>query len=80
MWEEKKNTKALVVEGGGMRGVFSSGVLDTFIEAQYQPFDVTIGVSAGVCNLIGYLSKDKGRSINVITELATQRRFYTCDH
>jgi predicted patatin/cPLA2 family phospholipase len=37
----------LVVEGGAMRGIFASGVLDAFIEHDYRPFDFAIGVSAG---------------------------------
>lgn len=68
--------KMLVVEGGAMRGVFASGVLDAFLDDGYQPFSSAIGVSAGVCNLIGYLSNDRGRSIRVITELATQKEFF----
>lgn len=63
--------KALVVEGGAMRGIFAAGVLDTFIEENYYPFDFTVGVSAGASNLVGYLSKQKRRSYEVITTLAT---------
>jgi len=68
--------KAIVVEGGAMRGIFAAGVLDTFIEDGYFPFDFAIGVSAGASNLVGYLSKQKGRSYNVITNLATDQAFY----
>ena len=68
--------KAIVVEGGAMRGVFGSGVLDTFIEEQFFPYDLALGVSAGASNLVGYLSKQKGRSYKVITELATDKRFF----
>ena len=32
--------KALIVEGGGSRGVFSFGVIDSFIKASYNPFDL----------------------------------------
>lgn len=69
-------TKAIVVEGGAMRGVFASGVLDAFLEQDYKPFDFAIGVSAGASNLIGYLSDYPHRSINVITKLATSKRFF----
>lgn len=69
-------TKAIVVEGGAMRGVFASGVLDAFLEQNYKPFDFAIGVSAGASNLIGYLSDYPHRSINVITKLATSKRFF----
>ena len=68
--------KALVVEGGAMRGIFAAGVLDTFIEENYYPFDFTVGVSAGASNLVGYLSKQKRRSYEVITTLATDQAFY----
>ncbi|MCR9701466.1 patatin family protein [Vibrio vulnificus] len=68
--------KALVVEGGAMRGVFASGVLDAFLQKNYQPFDLAIGVSAGASNLVGYLANAQGRSFNVITKLATSQRFY----
>ena len=68
--------KAIVVEGGAMRGVFASGVLDAFLEKSYKPFDLAIGVSAGASNLIGYLTDYPHRSINIITKLATSKRFF----
>ena len=42
---------ALVVEGGAMRGIFSAGVLDTFLLEGFDPFDLYIGVSAGAGNI-----------------------------
>ena len=68
--------KALVVEGGAMRGIFAAGVLDHFITQDYYPFDFALGVSAGTSNLVGYLAKQQGRSYDVITQLATDRKFY----
>lgn len=68
--------KAIVVEGGAMRGVFASGVLDAFLEKSYQPFDFAIGVSAGASNLVGYLTNSPRRSIQIITNLATSKRFF----
>ena len=48
------NNKALVVgEGGAMRGIFATGVLDTFIKESYQPS--SHGVSAGATNIAAYL-------------------------
>lgn len=35
---------ALVVEGGGMRGAFTSGVLDAFLQQQFNPFGLYVGV------------------------------------
>lgn len=69
--------KALVVEGGAMRGIFAAGVLDSFIEHNHHPYDFAIGVSAGASNLVGYLAKQHKRSYNVITGLATNRQFFS---
>lgn len=38
---------ALVCEGGGQRGIFTAGVLDEFMRAQFNPFDLYLGTSAG---------------------------------
>lgn len=70
------NTRALIVEGGAMRGIFASGVLDAFMEDNYMPFDFAIGVSAGASNLVGYLSQAPERSFDVITKMATNKRFF----
>ncbi|MFU0825003.1 patatin-like phospholipase family protein [Clostridium sp.] len=51
----------LVLEGGGMRGTYTSGVLDFFIEKELY-FPYVIGVSAGACNAASYISKQKERS------------------
>lgn len=68
--------RALVVEGGAMRGIFASGVLDTFLDVNFKPFDFAIGVSAGASNLLGYLAEQPKRSYQVITELATNDTFF----
>ncbi|MBQ1279889.1 MAG: patatin-like phospholipase family protein, partial [Bacteroidales bacterium] len=52
---------ALVLEGGGMRGVFTSGVLDNLMDRGIR-FPYTIGVSAGACNGLSYISNQKGRA------------------
>ena len=51
----------LVLEGGGMRGIFTSGVLDNFMDRGIR-FPYTIGVSAGACNGISYMSGQRGRA------------------
>ena len=58
-----------------MRSVFSAGVLDGFIKAQFNPFDFYIGVSAGAYNLISYLSGVPGISLLVFRDLATSSEF-----
>lgn len=51
----------LVLEGGGMRGVYTAGLLDFFMEeGLYFPY--VIGVSAGACNATSYISRQKGRN------------------
>lgn len=51
----------LVLEGGGMRAIFTVGVLDCFMEHNLW-FPYTIGVSAGASNGISYASRQPGRS------------------
>ncbi|WP_051563811.1 patatin-like phospholipase family protein [Enterovibrio calviensis] len=70
------NKRAIVVEGGAMRGIFASGVLDEFLDVDFRPFDFAIGVSAGASNLVNYLAKQPQRSYHVVTELATNSRFF----
>ncbi|MFN2360752.1 MAG: patatin family protein [Marinobacter sp.] len=69
------DSKALVVEGGAMRGIFAAGVLDSFLEHNYQPFCRAYGVSAGATNLIGYLAGDHGRNREIITGHACKPDF-----
>ena len=52
----------LVLEGGAMRGMFTCGVLDVFMENDI-PVDGIIGVSAGACFGVNYKSKQPGRAI-----------------
>lgn len=63
--QEKKiiltDKSGLVLEGGGMRGVFTCGVLDSFMQRKIR-FPYTIGVSAGACNGLSYMSGQKGRA------------------
>ncbi|HOW82178.1 MAG TPA: patatin family protein [Spirochaetota bacterium] len=66
---------ALVVEGGGMRGIFSAGVLDAFLERKFDPFDLYIGVSAGSCNLGSHLAGQHRRNYRVYTGPMTDPRF-----
>ena len=52
---------ALVLEGGGLRGVFTCGVLDCFMDKGVR-FPFTVGVSAGACNGLSYMSGQRGRA------------------
>ena len=51
----------LVLEGGGMRGVFTSGVLDAFMKHELY-FPYVVAVSAGACNGLSYMSRQPRRA------------------
>ena len=51
----------LILEGGGLRGVFTCGVLDCFMDHGIR-FPFTVGVSAGACNGLSYMSGQRGRA------------------
>lgn len=51
----------LVLEGGGMRGVFTSGVLDAFMKHDLY-FRYVVAVSAGACNGMSYISRQPRRA------------------
>lgn len=51
----------LVLEGGGMRGVFTCGVLDYMMDHRIE-FPYGVGVSAGACNGLSYVSRQRGRA------------------
>jgi len=64
----------LVLEGGSVRGIYTAGVLDVFLE-QGISFDGVIGVSAGAIHGCSYLSGQHGRSIRYYTNYCTDPRF-----
>lgn len=64
----------LVLEGGGMRGMYTIGALDFFLEKDIS-FDYVIGVSAGACNGISFVSKQKGRNYRVNTVHIRDKRY-----
>ncbi|ADU30203.1 patatin-like phospholipase family protein [Evansella cellulosilytica] len=59
----------LVLEGGGMRGVFTGGILEYCLE-QNLHFSYVVAVSAGACNAASYVSKQKGRNKHVTVDYA----------
>ena len=60
-----KGKSALVVEGGGMRGIFAAGVLHAFGREGFDPFDLYIGVSAGACHLASHLAGQNDRNLDI---------------
>lgn len=64
----------LVLEGGGMRGVFTVGVLDYLMD-HHISFPYVIGVSAGASNGISYISRQRGRSYFSNIELLKKHNY-----
>ncbi|MGM9928499.1 MAG: patatin family protein [Bacillus sp. (in: firmicutes)] len=64
----------LVLEGGGMRGLYTVGVLDRFLDHQIMA-DYVVGVSAGACHGVSYVSKQRGRSYQVNTDYLEDKRY-----
>ena len=65
---------ALVLEGGALRGMYTSGVLDTFLEHNME-FECVVGVSAGALNGMNYISKQKGRSARINLEYCNNPKY-----
>ena len=66
---------ALIVEGGGLRGIFAAGVLNAFSETGFDPFDLYIGVSAGANNLSSFVAQQAQRNYQVYTRHALNPEF-----
>ncbi|OPJ55363.1 patatin-like phospholipase family protein [Clostridium oryzae] len=64
----------LVLEGGGMRGLYTCGVLEYFMEKDIY-FKYIIGVSAGACNAVSYISRQKGRNKKINMDYADDWRY-----
>ena len=66
--------KGLVLEGGAMRGMFTAGILDVFMENDID-FDGAVGVSAGAVFGCNYKSKQIGRGIRYNKKYCTDDRY-----
>lgn len=64
----------LVLEGGGMKGIYTAGVLDFFLEKEMD-FSSCYGVSAGACHLCSFLSKQKKRAYRVAVNYLDNKRY-----
>ena len=64
----------LILEGGGMKGVYTAGVLDYFLDKGIE-FSSVYGVSAGACHMCSYLSKQRGRALDVMVDYLDTRRY-----
>ena len=66
--------RGLILEGGALRGLFTAGVLDVFLEAGLA-FDGAVGVSAGACFGCNYKSRQPGRVIRYNRRFARDPRY-----
>lgn len=66
--------KGLILEGGGMRGVFAAGVIDYLLDAGLN-FDNVIGVSAGACHGCSFVSGQRGRAYATNTDYLDRKEY-----
>lgn len=64
----------IVLEGGTFRPIFSAGVMDALLEHDLM-FDYCIGVSAGISNGFSYISRQKGRNLEVLINHRNDKRY-----
>ncbi len=64
----------LVLEGGSLRGIFSAGIMDALIDHNVE-FNYVIGVSAGISNGVSYISKQKGRNLEIMQRFRNDKRY-----
>ena len=64
----------LVLEGGAMKGIYTAGVLDFFLDKEME-FSSCYGVSAGACNLCSFLSKQRKRAYRVSVNYLDNKRY-----
>lgn len=76
---EITSRSGLILEGGGMRGVFTCGVLDNLMDRGIR-FPYTIGVSAGACNGLSYMSGQRGRAKFSTIDLMEKYRYISFKH
>ena len=72
--EKRDVSTGLVLEGGGMRGIYTAGVLDVFMEHEIR-FDGVMGVSAGAIHGCSFAAGQAGRSIRYYKKYCTDPRF-----
>lgn len=65
---------AVVDVGGGLRGVYATGVLDRCLEEGIR-FDAGVGVSAGSANIVSYMAGQKGRNYQFYTEYTARKEY-----
>lgn len=70
----KYQNTALVVEGGGLRGSYSGGILDILADKEIK-FGGAVGTSAGATHLCSFLSGQIGRNFRIDTIHSKSSRY-----
>lgn len=65
----------LVLEGGALRTIYSSGVCDALLDCGLPLPDYTVGVSAGIAYGVSYLSQQSRRNLKLVTTYANDHRY-----
>ncbi len=65
---------SLILEGGGMRGIFTAGVLDYFLDAHLR-FSRVLAVSAGACHACSFLAGQRGRAYETAVRYLDDKRY-----
>lgn len=68
----------LVLEGGGMKGIYTAGVLDFFLD-QKVLFSSIYGVSAGACHMCSYISGQRGRARDISVDYLDSRHYCSAE-
>ncbi|MGX8709043.1 patatin family protein [Clostridium sp. KNHs216] len=69
----------LVLEGGGMRGAYTSGVLEVFLNHGIE-FPNVYGISAGACNALSYISGQKNRNYDIFYQYIGDKRYISVEN
>ncbi len=70
---------SLVLEGGGMRGAYTSGVLEVLLQNGIE-FPSVYGISAGACNALSYVSKQKNRNYDIFYNYIADKRYISVEN
>ena len=65
---------SLILEGGTLRPIFTAGILDALLDNNIS-FPYCIGVSAGITSGVSYLSKQKGRNLEILMKYRNDKRY-----
>ena len=70
-------SNALILEGGGMRGIFAAGVIDYLLDQEIR-FDNVIGVSAGACHGCSFVCRQRDVPMPRLPTIWTTKSIAAC--